>query len=765
MMKCSRAVLGAVTALVAACVASGAEPEVVSYRGHKLVTVDIKSPMDLVRMEQLGVSLACIPAMGEQRYVVPPEAVEVMRDLKITARVDAEDVQAVLEAEKAENEAAKQVRGAAFHTAYHTLAEIDQFLTDTVAINPTIASRTVIGNSLQGRPIWAVRIQGPNAASNKSFAIICNIHCREWISPAVGLWTIDKLISEYGTNQQVTDLVNSVNWYIVPTMNPDGYNYTWTTDRLWRKNLRNNGDGSTGVDLNRNFSVGWSAPEGGNSTVPADLTYRGPAPFSEPESVVIRDWVNGLPNLGAFLDIHSYSQLVLAPQGYTVALPARQAEFDFITPEMTSAISNTFGVQYVGGPTATTIYVAAGTTSDWAYGVKNIYGYGMELRDTGTSGFQLPPAQIIPNAQEVWNGLAVFANYLNVRFKVSVPAPVSEISSGQTTPVAVNAVAFNAVSAAPGGLRLFSRVGSSGAFTASALSGTLPALTATLPITPCGSTLEYYVEVEAADGTVTRSPANAPAGVYSAVSANVVAVASDDFEVANAGWQVNIDATDNATTGQWQRGVPQQTGSQPGADHTPGAGTQCWVTGLAAGTNDGSFDIDNGKTSLYSQTLDLSANPTAVVGYWRWFEKTGGATNTADQFVVSVSNGGPYVLVENVPFAQSQGGWFYNEFRVSDFVTPTATVRVRFVANDTSPGNVVEALVDDFGVRATSPCTPPSCVGDLNGDNAVNTADLTAFLGAFGTTVTPGTSGDLTGDGAVNTADLTIFLGRFGQPC
>ena len=743
--------------------APAAEPG--KYRNHKLVTVNVASAKQLMALEQVGVALACIPSLGEQRYVVPPEGVQVLRDLGVTFRVDAEDAQAIIDREREVNEAAKAVRGAAFHTSYHTLAEIDQFLTDTVALNPAIASRSVIGNSLEGRPIWAVRIAGPNAANNKSFAIVCNIHAREWISPATGLWTIDKLISEYGTNQQVTDLVNSVNWYIVPTMNPDGYQYTLGPDRLWRKNRRVNAGGSIGVDLNRNFSVGWSAPEGGNSTTASSDTYRGTAAFSEPESQVIRDWFGSLPNKGAFLDIHSYSQLVLAPWGYTIGLPPRMDEFNFITPEVTNAISGTFGTPYVGGPTATTIYVAAGTTSDWAFGTHNCYGMGMELRDTGTFGFQLPPDQIIPTATEVWNGLAVLANYLNVRFKVAVPSPATEVSSSQTTTVAVNAVAFNGSTAAAGGLRLFTRFGSSGPFSQSALTGTLPSLAATLPVTPCGATLEYYMEVEAADGTIVRSPVNAPAAVYSATASNLTVVDSDDFEAANAGWQVNIDNTDTATTGRWARGVPQQTNYQPNGDHTPGAGTQCWITDPAAGTNDGSFDIDGGKTSLYSEVLDLSANPTAIVSYYRWFDKSGGATNTADTLVVSVSNGGAYVTVENVPYAESTGGWFYKEFLVSDFVTPTSTVRVRFVATDSNPGNVVEAAIDDFNVRATAPCPPSGCVGDLNGDNTVNTADLAAFLGAFGTSVTPGTGADLNNDGVVNTADLAAFLGRFGLSC
>ncbi|MFM9957342.1 MAG: M14 family zinc carboxypeptidase [Phycisphaerales bacterium] len=737
----------------------------VSYKDHRLVTVDVKNATDLMHLEQLGVGLACVPAPGRQKYVLPPDALGVLEDLNFNFIVEANDVQALIDEEARLNEAAKNERGAAFHTAYHTLAEMDQFINDTIALNPAIASRTTIGTSLEGRPIWAVRIAGPNAAANKSFAVICGIHAREWVSPATGLWSIDKLITEYGTVQSTTDLVNNVNWYFVPVMNPDGYQFTITTDRLWRKNRRNNGT-SIGVDLNRNFSVGWSAPEGGNSTTPSSETYRGPSAFSEPESQVVRDWVNTLPNLGAFMDIHSFSQLVLAPQGYTLALPARQPEFEFITPDITNAINNTNGFTYVGGPTATTIYIAAGTTSDWAYGAKNIYGYGIECRDTGTFGFQLPPDQIIGNASEIFNGLAVLANYLNVKFKIAVPSPATIVSTSQSTSVNVTAVAFNGTTPAANGLRLFTRFGNAGPFTQSALAGTIPNVAANLPPTPCGSELQYYVEVESSDGTIVRSPANAPASVYSATPQEIIDIASDDFEAADAGWQTNIDVTDTATTGRWERADPQLTNYQPADDHTPGTGVNCWITDARSGTNDGTYDIDGGKTSLYSETFNLAATPNARLGYWRWFDKSGGATNTQDNFIVSVSNGGAWVEVENVPFAESQGGWFYKEIRVADFVTPSSTVRVRFVATDAGAGNIVEAAIDDLGVRSIEPCTPPpSCTGDLNGDNSVNVADLTIFLGLFGSSVTPGAPGDFNSDGSVNVSDLTTFLGRFGATC
>lgn len=760
--------VAAFSALAFAGVASAQDAAVpVSYRGHKLVSVDVKSPKDLMQLEQMGVSMACVPAPGQdQRYVLPPDAVRVLDDLHISYRVLSDDVQSLIDQEKAENDAAKASRDQSWFTAYHTLPEIDAYMTQLAALNPAIATRFTVGTSLEGRPMWGMRIQGPNAASNRSLVIICNQHAREWVSPAVGMWVMDRLITLYGTDTQATNLVNSVNWYILPSVNPDGYQYTISTDRLWRKNRRNNGNGTFGVDINRNWSVGWSAPEGGNSTVGSDETYRGTAPFSEPETVALRDWMATVPNKGGFMDLHSYSQLVLAPWGYTVALPPRQAEFDYITPEMTAAVTNTFGVQYVGGPTATTIYIAAGTSSDWAFGTHNIYGYGMELRDTGANGFTLPASQIIPNATEVFNGLAVFANYLTINFKVKVPTPPTALSATASTNIAVSAVSFNNSTVASGGANLFYRVGTSGPFSSVPLTGTLPNLTAALPAAPCGQTVQYYAEV-LPNGSLNpiRDPANAPATVYSGTAQNVVVVADDAFETATAGWAVNVDNTDNATTGRWNRMAPQATNYQPGADHTP-SGTICWVTDGNAGTGDGSFDVDGGKTTLYSPVFDLSVNTTAKVGYWRWYDR---ATGSTDTFLVDVSNGGPWVNVETLGSTTNcpdcVGGWIYHEFQVSNFVTPTSTVRVRWVAQDQGTGQVVEAALDDFSVIATSPCTPPPCSGDINGDNAVNTADLTILLGNFGASVPPNTSGDFNGDGVVNTTDLTTLLGRFGATC
>ncbi len=103
-----------------------------------------------------------------------------------------------------------------------------------------------------------------------------------------------------------------------PCRHPDGYSYTWTNNRLWRKNRRPNPNGSTGVDLNRNWGYQWGGE--GASTSQGSDTYRGASGFSEPETQAIRDFITNRPYIRAHVDVHSYSQLILSPWGYTPAL-------------------------------------------------------------------------------------------------------------------------------------------------------------------------------------------------------------------------------------------------------------------------------------------------------------------------------------------------------------------------------------------------------------------------------------------------------------
>jgi hypothetical protein len=262
---------------------------------------------------------------------------------------------------------------------------------------------------------------------------------------------------------------------------------------------------------------------------------------------------------------------------------------------------------------------------------------------------------------------------------------------------------------------------------------------ANLPGQPCGSAPEYFVSFDDAScGPVISGVVAVDVGLETILLA-------DDFE-APSGWTVGA-AGDNASSGVWERVNPVSTSAQPGDDVTVG-GTLCFVTGQHPGGSVGANDVDNGKTTLTSPTIDLSGGD-ARVGYWRWFSNDAGSNPGQEIFEIAISNNGgsTWTPVENVgPGGQeASGGWFFHEFTVSDLVAPTANVRLRFVASD-DIGAVVEAAIDEFVVRRVSCVLCQDDLGfggpgdlrlDLCGDplTAGGTADLAVTNAVPGTPV------------------------------
>ncbi len=125
------------------------------------------------------------------------------------------------------------------------------------------------------------------------------------------MFLANALIDGASSNARIARILSTCEIFILPSVNPDGYEHTWTTARLWRKNRRDNGNGTFGVDPNRNWGFQWG--RGGASTDPASETYRGTAAFSEPETQPLRDFFYAHPNIVGHMDYHSYSQLLLWP--------------------------------------------------------------------------------------------------------------------------------------------------------------------------------------------------------------------------------------------------------------------------------------------------------------------------------------------------------------------------------------------------------------------------------------------------------------------
>ncbi|AWB96350.1 zinc carboxypeptidase [Agromyces badenianii] len=214
---------------------------------------------------------------------------------------------------------------------YSGAGGLQEELQAQAAAHPTIAELEVIGQTVNGQDINAVRVtKNPARAKDGKLpttVFVAAQHAREWITPEMVRRLLDQVLNSYGSDPRITQLVNTTEMWFIPVANPDGYDFTFEEDqRLWRKNLRdNNGDGvitvGDGVDLNRNYPTRWGYDNEGSSPNPASETYRGPAPASEPETQAL-DSLFARITPEFFVNYHSAAELLLHGLGWQVATPS-----------------------------------------------------------------------------------------------------------------------------------------------------------------------------------------------------------------------------------------------------------------------------------------------------------------------------------------------------------------------------------------------------------------------------------------------------------
>lgn len=291
---------------------------------------------------------------------------------------------------------------------------------------PQIAQVVSLGQSHEGREIWAIKIsddaQSEDLAEPEALLIGAQ-HAREWISVEVPFLIAKYLLENYETDPQVQRLVNNLEIWIVPMVNPDGHEYTRSDPcptapqfycRLWRKNRRDLGNNIFGVDPNRNWGYQWDSRFGGSRN-PQSFTYRGAEPFSEPETQAIRNLVTDpRRRFKAFIDYHSYSQIVGAPWAYDLLQPVPLSEdlrfgppsdalaYTRIVQTMAQLIKSVHGADYDACQISLDCpYPAGGVSGDWVYSVTGGISLLVELRPrTNEPGFVLPPEQILPTFEE-----------------------------------------------------------------------------------------------------------------------------------------------------------------------------------------------------------------------------------------------------------------------------------------------------------------------------------------------------------------------------
>jgi hypothetical protein len=360
-------------------------------------------------------------------------------------------------------------------------------------------------------------------------------------------------------------------------------------------------------------------------------------------------------------------------------------------------------------------------------------------------------------------GIDVFMNRPPVNLTFTYPAgrPAS-LNPDTANTFTVNTAIQGGGSVVAGSANLYVSVNGGGSYSAYPLASTgSNSYLATFPDVDCGDVVRYYVGATLSNGGPTFDPATAPSAFFSVpVQTGSSTIVAESFEGTASGWSFAAEGT--VTSGQWALGVPVGTASaglsaSPSADATPGSGTRCFMTGIGiAGGTAGSQDLDGGPATLTSPIMDLSSAAGAQVSMAIWFfcDDIITTPTQADRLRVEVSNGGAWVLMEEI---STNIAWATRTYSLGSFVTLNSTVRVRVVANDTPNDSVTEAAIDEFVVSVTECVSAPACPADLNGDGTVDAGDLAGLLSSWG-----GPKNDLDGDGIVAASDLAAMLSSWG---
>ncbi|XP_059047421.1 uncharacterized protein LOC131842868 [Achroia grisella] len=281
---------------------------------------------------------------------------------------------------------------------YHNLDDIYQWLADVALKFPNITELSVVGKSAEGREIYALAIKRSGAKG--TVIVEGGIHGNEWMSVEFVTYLAHQLIHCNKTSGAFSSVVHKYNWYLLPVVNPDGYDFTQRGDRLWKKNRRSVG-GSFGVDLNRNFEYNFGAYDASN--VPADEEYCGNSPFSEPETKALADFINDKKDsLRFYFSIHAYGQKIVIPYADRIKHVDNYNELENYGKQAIVKMYKLYGTKYSVGTFYDTLGLRiSGNSASWVkktFNVKHVFT--LLLRDNGSYGYALPPDQIVPTCKE-----------------------------------------------------------------------------------------------------------------------------------------------------------------------------------------------------------------------------------------------------------------------------------------------------------------------------------------------------------------------------
>ncbi|KAM7282822.1 zinc carboxypeptidase [Ixodes scapularis] len=411
-------VLGAVGSATAVPVTNATQQ--VDYTGHSILSIVPETSDQLNVLFRLENEMeldfwaeAKLPGSPAVVRVAPEKLLKFTEEVSeagMTAKIEVENVQKLIDDERHE---ARFTTYSSAPLRFQRYLKNEEFEKALMSYSKKYdhVEYTVIGKSYEGRDIIGVHI---TKGKNKPIIFFeCGIHAREWVAHATCLYIIDQLATMYEKDETIKRLVDEYEWRIHPVVNPDGYVYSHTSDRMWRKtrSVNKKSPFCPGADANRNFDVGPFCGVG-TSNRPCAGTYCGESPFSEPESRAIKNAVEAAKGrISFYFSLHNFGLMWMFPYAYTDKNAPNHKDLLTIAERGAEAIRKATGTEYTVGPIEKTIYPVTGSSVDWAYekaGVTKSFALELQPRmrsfDVG-KGFMLPAKYILPTAQETWLGI------------------------------------------------------------------------------------------------------------------------------------------------------------------------------------------------------------------------------------------------------------------------------------------------------------------------------------------------------------------------
>eukprot|EP00727_Mastigamoeba_balamuthi_P006186 m51a1_g2187 putative mast cell carboxypeptidase a (447) ;mRNA; r:115262-116969 len=357
---------------------------VVRYDGHKIVRLQVDTvSSDVLRsLRSADNTPTAVEVLSHEGLLiegvradvrVSPDAFSALTEAGVALEVTVPDLQQRIEAADEHN---RRRRSGDWFEHFHPYDDIVDKVRELVAAHSDIATfLPSVASSVQGRQIPAVRLGTVSDFHNTTF-LLSGIHAREWIGPAVLLWSLRSLLNEYAANTNgVREILDKQTVYIVPCYNPDGYEYSRTVDRMWRKNRGKLNGTVVGIDLNRNFDDGhWGIGASDNTS---EETYMGPHPWSEPETRGISNWILSMKNRKTFIDFHSFAGQILRPYGWSTADCPDEHYLKWVGDTMSLLAGNNKSYVSMKGMD---LYPVGGATDSWAYEAGHIlHSYTIEI--------------------------------------------------------------------------------------------------------------------------------------------------------------------------------------------------------------------------------------------------------------------------------------------------------------------------------------------------------------------------------------------------